>query len=306
MSEASLSPALPRRRNISKIPIDRDRVKRNSEFFGRAFSQERPVLKDGEITYTIIKETFTLDYRFNKSKSDRLKKNLRLENKGNVFSLGRRAARLWYSMIYLAAVQGGGHTGTFRLKDIAELWHCGRSGRLYTDIKQTFLSLATFTPHYRNNKTGSGLVEWGYSFFDAWLIKGEGDGAVFSFEMNKTALGITSRWLKESNLSMSELKGGYLAIKVSELREDRGSPKYENFVERVRLLKPGGVKVGFEKVLLDWIKVGDDLLRQRKKCHALVSKFLAQARSEGEIKDFRLEVRGLKDWLKAWTVRITK
>jgi hypothetical protein len=295
-----------RLRKISKIPIDRDRVRRNSEFFGRDFLQETPVIKDGEIVYTLKKADFILDYRFDKKKSEQLREILRLDKGGSAFSLGRRALRLWYALIVLAAEQGQGTSGTFHIKDIVRIWETERSGRLYNDIKQTFLSLATFSPHYYNGKEGEERIEWGHSFFDAWLIRGAGEKAVFEFELNKIALGITAKWLENRKLSFAEIKGGYMTLRVEELKNPRSDPKYENFVERLRLLKPGQVCVKFETVLKDWIKTGDGMLRQRKKCHDLVYRYLSQGRKEGEIKEFAMQVGVLKGWLSAWRVKIIK
>jgi hypothetical protein len=296
----------PTFRTINKIPIDRDRVRRNSEFFGRDFLQESPAVKDGKIVYTLKKANFTLDYRFDKKKSEQLKEILRLNKEGDVFSLGRRALRLWYSLIVLAAEQGQGASGTFHIKDIVRLWESKRSGRLYADIKQTFLSLATFNPYYHNNKQGENRIEWGHSFFDAWLIKGTGDNAVFEFELNKVALGITARWLENRKLSFKEIGRGYLTLEVKELKKPRPDAKYENFIERLRLLKPGQVNVKFVTVMNDWIKIGDDMLRQRKKCYDLALKYLTQARREEEIKGFALKVAVMKNWLEKWRVQITK
>jgi hypothetical protein len=308
MAMAQIIPSSPpaMTRKINKIPIDRDRVRRNSEFFGRDFLQESPFIKGGKIVYTLKKTNFTLDYRFDKMKSEQLKEILRLDKEGNVFSLGRRALRLWYSLIVLAAEQGQGTSGTFHIRDIVRLWESKRSGRLYSDIKQTFLSLATFNPYYHNNKQGEDRIEWGHSFFDAWLIKGTGDNAVFEFELNKVALGITAKWLNKRELSFEEIGRGYLTLEVKELKKPRPDAKYENFIECLRLLKPGQVNVKFETVMSNWIKIGDDMLRQRKKCHDLVLKYLSQARAEEEIQGFILKVTVVKNWLKEWRVQITK
>ncbi|MDR1482535.1 MAG: hypothetical protein LBI74_07915 [Synergistaceae bacterium] len=249
----------------------------------------------------------TLDYRFDKQKSRRLKKILKLNQEALSFSLGRRASRLWYSLIVMAAEQGFGTNGTFRVSDLVRLWECKKSGRLYSDIKQTFLSLASFNPHYDNNKSGANRVEWGYSFFDAWLIEGEGDDAIFSFELNKVALGITTEWLDDKKLSFKTLKGGYLSIPVSELKGKRLDPKYENFIERLRLLPPGKIKVLYYTILDDWIKIGDDMIREhRMRCHDLVIDYLQKAKTSKEITGFSSLVRGFKNWRETWAVEIMK
>ena len=280
-------------------------MKHDGEFFGRPFIQQNATEKEGHIVYTIKKKDFTLDYRFNKDTSEELKKVLKLDTGRNIFSLGRRSARLWYSMIVLAAEQGRGNSGKFKISDIVRLWECERSGRLYEDIKQTFMSLASFNPHYSNNLTGAKRVEWGHSFFDAWVIRGIGDSAVFEFELNKAALGITHEWLN-NDLSLSSLKSGYLAFEVSELKRERKDPKYENFIERLRLLKPGVCKIKFITILEDWIKVRDDFLRKRGACHDLVIKYLEDARGEGELKDFKIRFDTLSKWKENWTVTIRK
>jgi hypothetical protein len=293
-------------RNIKRIPIDRQRVRDDGEFFGRSFTQHSPARNQGEIVFSVKIKDVTLDYRFDENKSKELKQILKLDPEKNAFALGRRAVRLWYSLILLAAKQGKGTTGTFRIVDIAQIWECERSGKFYNDIKQTFLSLASFSPHYYNNKTGEDRIEWGHSFLDAWLIRGEGNSAVFSFELNKVALGITADWLENKSLSFSSLKRGYLSLKVEELKKERSDPKYENFLERVRLLKPGSVEVKFETVLTDWIKTGNDMLRRRLDCHNMVQKYLKTAQDEGELKTFQLQNITLSKWRENWRVSITK
>jgi hypothetical protein len=305
MTQLSIKPE--KRSRINQIPIDRNSIKRNSEFFGRQFLQESPTDTDGEIIYTIIRDNVTLDYRFDKKKSRQLKKILKIDKRAAKFSLGRRASRLWYSLILMAAKQGSGTIGTFRVRDIVKLWECRKSGRLYSDIKQTFLSLASFNPHYINHRTGDDRIEWGYSFFDAWLIEGDGDDAFFSFELNKVALGITTEWLNDKKLSFKTLRGGYLSIPVSELKGKRLDPKYENFIERIRLLKPGKVKVLYYTILDDWIKIRKDMiLEHKKRCHDLVFDYLEKAKAAKEISDFRSIVYKPKNWRENWFVEIAK
>jgi hypothetical protein len=293
-------------RNIKRIPIDRQRVRNDGEFFGRPFTQHAPTRNQGEIVFSIKIKDVTLDYRFDENKAKELKQILKLDPEKNAFALGRRAVRLWYSLILLAAEQGRGTIGTFRISAIARIWECERSGKFYNDIKQTFLSLASFSPHYYNNKVGEDRVEWGHSFLDAWQIRGEGNGAVFSFELNRVALGITADWLENKSLSFSNLKRGYLSLKVAELKKERSDPKYENFLERVRLLKPGSVEVKFETILNDWIKTGNDMLRRRLDCHNMVQRYLQSAKDESEIKAFELQNITLAKWRENWRVHITK
>ena len=296
-------------RSIKSIPIDRKRVKADGEFFGRAFNHLLPVEEGGHIVYSIKNKDFTLDYRFDKKKSEKLKEALKLNAvDGHNFSLGRRAARLWYSMVFLAAEQGQGrgNRGSFSINDIVKLWDCKRSGRLYADIQQTFLSLATFNPHYSNNQVGANRVEWGHSFFNTWCIGGEGDTAVFNFELNQAALGITHEWLN-NGLSYDSLRGGYTSIKLKDLKQTQPDSKYANFLERVRLLKPGRpCTLKFITILTDWIKVREDFLRKRSACHSLVYSYLEKAQKEGEIKNFKTYLPGLTQWREEWKVEITK
>jgi hypothetical protein len=305
MSKLIVPPEIPRRK-VKKIPIDRDRIKRNSEFFGRQFLQEIPTHKGGDIIYSVRRDGLTLDYRFNKAKSQQLRKILQLDKNFSGFSLGRRASRLWYSLIVLAAEQGSGTMGKFKVSDLIRLWEVKKSGRLYNDIKQTFLSLASFNPYFSNNKTGAEKIDWGYSYFDAWLIKGEGDNAEFTFELNKVALGITQEWLEDRRLSLSSLKSGYLSMPISDLKGKRDEPSYENFIERIRLLKSGEVTVLYSTILRDWIKVGDDVFRRRKQSHDLVLGYLQKAQDAQEIKGFTSSTQKMKEWRETWNVSIHK
>jgi hypothetical protein len=303
-----LSPLLRSgKKTIKIIPLDRQRVKDDGEFFGRTFLQKKPIEKNGHIVYQVKVGDVTLDYRFDKKKVNELKKILfhGVELEENLFSLGRRAALMWYSLVYLVAVQGGVTKGIFRIADIVEIWKSKPSGKLYNDIKQTFLSLAAFNPYYNNGQSGKDRIEWGHSFFDAWVIKGEGDSAIFEYELNRIALGITTDWL-ENGLSLSTLKGGYFPFHIQELEKLRADDKYENLVERIRLLPPGVMTVKCSTLLRDWMKLREDMLRRHKKCHDLIYKYLQKACDNKEIASFRYHVHGGKNWLEKETILIEK
>ena len=293
-------------RRIRVIPADREKIKEQGEFFGRSFLQEIPFYDKGMIVYSVKKPDFTLEYRFNKTKAAQLKDLLRFDNSKD-FSLGRRASRLWYSLIVLAAEQGQGISGTVSISDIARLWNCKKSGRLYDDIKQSFISLASFNPRYTNNKNGAEYTEWGYTFFEAWRIKGEGDQATFSFSLNKMALGVTTEWLNDGKLSIKSLKSGYVSIPITQLQNNRLDPRYENFLERLRLVRPGQIiKVKFYTVLDEWIKTGSDFLKHRKKCYDLVVKYCQQAQKDGELLSFKTQVLTNTNWRENWMLIIEK
>jgi hypothetical protein len=281
-------------------------VKSHGEFWGRPFLRETPQVESEFITYTVKKPKFTLEYRFEKAKVAQLKKILNLEKKSQDFSLGRRASRLWYTMIVLTAEHGKGTSGSFTVGDIVKIWGSQDSGRLYEDIRQTFMSLAAFNPIFSNYQADKKRQVWGYSFLKGYLIKGDGDSAVFSFTLNEIALGITTEWLNNKKLNEASLKSGYLMLPVAKLREKRGDLGYENFRERVRLLKPGIVRVKFYTILDEWIKVGDDMLKHRGECYHLVMKYCQRAKESGEIKSYKQEVITIKGWREQWQMQIHK
>lgn len=284
------------------IPLDRERVKAHGELWGRALDSYDSATTHDIISYTFETTDFAYDFGFNKIKAHELREALKLDAQKD-FTVGRRLAHLWYTLMIIADEQGEGTSGSFTVGDIVKEWGREKSGKLHAHIKQSFMTLASLRFKQTNNKKGKARREWGYNFIDSWAIESDNK---FSFKLNDAALGITSIYLKSKNLTPEILKRGYLPLPFANLTEKDLDPKYENFAERLSLLKPGKIEVKFKTILKDWIKTTDDVMKHRKKSYDLVMKYCQQAKKRGEIKDFQQTVLGTKNWREDWKIIFTK
>ena len=290
---------------INDIIMDRARVEETGQIFGRTFNHLIPEVKGGEITYTIFKTNKRIRMSFNSETKAKLELLLKEGSNPTELSLGRRAGKLWLTMIYIVAKNNGKRRGSFTMKDIIDLWGVQRSGKLYSDIRIIFKSLASVKTSFSYGK-GLKRREWGYDFINAYNIIGEGENTTFYFTLDEDALGISTDWLDNTRLSPKNLKKGYLSIPVEELMEKNLSTQYLNFREKLRLCPPGIKKFKVFVILDDWIKVDEDVLRHKTRCHRILCTALAQAKDADELKDYQTHFLSTKDWLNTWEITIEK
>lgn len=297
---------------IPYIPTDKEKYPQYQETFGRritpAFTRGETKDEEGKklITYTTKTKGGELTYRFYEGI---ISKELGRDATKKLPTLGRRASRLWFSMIYFAKRQGEGLKGDFTASELMRLWgidpNTAGRGRGREDIRETFLNVVAVMPYFTNQRSGDERTDWGFAFTSSYLIKGEGKEARYNYTMTPEALGLTEKWLK-GELTAEEIKnkGGYLAYPLTYLQGGLDETE-QNFRDYLLKFK-GGYTVKAYTILNDWLKLRRDLLRRRTYCHQLLYSYLENAKKRGEISSYRFEVKGLADWRNKWRVTIYK
>lgn len=310
-STPSPSLKLPDEGFISSIPLDKKRYPQYGETFNRritpAFTKGEGKDEEGKklITYTTQTKGGELTYRFYE---DIISKELGQDATKKLPTLGRRASKLWFSMIYFAKRQGEGLKGNFTASELMRLWGAkdpSTGGRSFKDIRETFLNVVAVMPYFTNQRSGDERTDWGFAFTSSYLIRGEGKEARYHYTMTPEALGLTEKWLK-GELDAEEIKnkGGYLAYPLAYLQGGLDETE-QNFRDYLLKFK-GGYTVKAYTILDDWLKLRRDLLRRRKYCHELLYRYLENAKTRGEISSYKFEVRELTDWRNKWRVTIYK
>ena len=294
----------------SYIPVDKEKYPQYQEAFNRritpSFTKGESKDEEGKklITYTTKIKGGELTYRFYEGI---ISKELGQDATKKLPSLGRRASRLWLSMIYFTKKQGEGLKGNFTASELMRLWggDPDKKGRLWGDIRQTFFNIVAVMPSYTNKRSGDERIDWGFAFTSSYLIKGEGKEARYHFTMTPEALGLTEKWLK-GELTTEDIKnkGGYLAYPLSYLQGGLDETE-QNFRDYLLKFK-GGYTVKAFTILNDWLKLRKDLLRRRTYCHDLLCNYLKNAKKRGELSSYKFEVRDLRDWRNKWKVTIYK
>jgi len=296
---------------IGYIPVDKDKYPQYQESFNRRITPSftKGIGKDEEgkklITYSTPVKGGELTFRLYE---DIIIKELGQEATKKLPTLGRRASRLWFSMIYFAKKQGEGLKGNFTATEVLDLWGANppsKGGRAFKDIRETFLNVVAVMPYFTNQRSGDERTDWGFAFTSSYLIKGEGKEARYHYTMTPEALGLTEKWLK-GELTAEEIKnkGGYLAYPLSYLQSGLDETE-QNFRDYLLKFK-GGYTVKAFTILNDWLKLRKDLLRRRTYCHQLLYTYLENAKKRGEISSYKFEVKNLSDWRNKWKVTIYK
>jgi hypothetical protein len=302
---------IPKEAFISYIPVDKSKYPQYQETFNRRITPAftKGIGKDEEgkklITYTTQTKGGELTYRFYE---DVISKELGQDATKKLPTLGRRASRLWFSMIYFAKRLGEGLEGNFTASELMNLWGIDpekRGGNSWGDIRETFFNIVAVMPSYTNRRSGDERTDWGFAFTSSYLIKGEGKEARYHFTMTPEALGLTEKWLK-GELDAEEIKsqGGYLAYPLAYLQGGLDETE-QNFRDYLLKFK-GGYTVKAFTILNDWLKLRRDLLRRRTYCHQLLYTYLENAKKRGELTSYKFEVKGLADWRSKWKVTIYK
>jgi len=297
---------------ISYIPVDKKRYPHYLETFNRRITPSftRGESKDEEgkklITYSTPVKGGELTFGLYE---DTISKELGQEATKKLPALGRRASKLWFSMIYFAKRQGEGLKGNFTATELMNLWgidpNTAGRGRSRGDIRQTFFNIVAVMPSYTNQRSGEERTDWGFAFTSSYLIKGEGKEARYHYTLTPEALGLTEKWLK-GELTVEEIKnkGGYLAYPLAYLQGGLDETE-QNFRDYLLKFK-GGYTVKAFTILNDWLKLRRDLLRRRNYCHQLLYIYLENAKKRGEISSYKFEVKALSDWRNKWKVTIYK
>jgi len=305
------TPQIPEEEFIGYIPVDKDKYPQYQETFNRRITPSftKGISKDEEgkklITYSTPVKGGELTFRLYE---DIISKELGQEASKKLPTLGRRASRLWFSMIYFAKKQGEGLKGNFTASEIMNLWGKDpnkRGGNAWSDIRETFFNIVAVMPSYTNQRSGEERTDWGFAFTSSYLIKGEGKEARYHYTLTPEALGLTEKWLK-GELTAEEIKnkGGYLAYPLSYLQGGLDETE-QNFRDYLLKFK-GGYTVKAFTILNDWLKLRRDLLRRRTYCHQLLYTYLENAKKRGEISSYKFEVKNLSDWRNKWKVTIYK
>jgi hypothetical protein len=297
--------------NPHRVPFDREVAKSLGEFFGRSIINVIPEENGKALTYSIPQsEQVQLDYEFDKNVISRIKNELQIEAEDTQLNVGRQAGKMWMSLIVLAYEQRQGKyevEGTFRYADIERLWGARKSGQLYTDIRNLFLSLSSVKFTQKTKMGDETEVEF-YSLINYGKIaekKDNDEATVFSFTLNNKALGLTADWIRFGKLSLARQKEGYLSVPVTDLKDSAKDTDYLNFRERLRLF--GGGRVNCETVMRAWLKITSaDRLKRREHCRQAISKCLEKAKKAGELSDYQFDAPITKQWRQLWQVTIIK
>jgi len=235
-------------------------------------------------------------------------KELGIDATKKIPSLGRRASRLWLSMILFAKKQGKNLEGNFTASELMKLWNIEptkRGGNYWSEIRETFFNIVAVSPSFTNKRSGDERTDWGFSFASSYLIKGEGREARYHYTMTPEALGLTEKWLR-GELTIEEIKntGGYLAYPLTYLQGNLDEAE-QSFREYLLQYK-GGYAIKLFTIANDWLKLRSDLLRRPTYCHEIIIKYLNNAKDRGEISSYTIEVKGFNDWRNRWKVTIYK
>jgi len=295
----------PKRGEVKKIPMDREMVKSMGEFFGTSIQNVMPEEDDNFLNFFVKRGSTELNYRFDKNVIDKIKGQLNLDKEETQINIGRRAGRLWLTLIVLAYEQSGTF-GKFKYSDIIRLWSARESGQIYEDIRNLFISLSGANFILTKNEKGKKDTVI-MSFINSARISENEDMAnetIFHFELNENALGITANWIKYGSLSTKIQRDGYLSLPITDLSEKFENINYINFRERLRLF--GGGEIKGITILEDWIKLSKDKLLRRSYCHSVIIKCLDQAKKDKLIKHYKTTFKLNKNWKNNWKITIVK
>jgi hypothetical protein len=297
--------------NVQKIPMDREITKNLGEFFGRSIINITPNDDEKKLTYSIRKnERVQLDYEFNKETIQKIKAQLGRDDEETQLNVGRLAGKFWLSLIVLAYEQRQNEyeiKGKFKYQDIVNLWGVSEGSKLYSDIRNLFISLSSAKFIQKTHEKNETKVRF-YSLINTGEIvekKDEAQATTFSFFLNPEALGLTADWIRYGRLSKSYQDEGYLSLPLDDLKNSIKDVNYINFRERLRLF--GGSVISIGVILEEWIKITNpDKLKRKNYCITMVNNFLSKAKKENELKDFTLKTATGKNWRYEFQINISK
>lgn len=291
--------------------MDREITKNLGEFFGRSIINITPNDDEKKLTYSIRKnERVQLDYEFNKETIQKIKAQLGRDDEETQLNVGRLAGKFWLSLIVLAYEQRQNEyeiKGKFKYQDIVNLWGVSEGSKLYSDIRNLFISLSSAKFIQKTHEKNETKVRF-YSLINTGEIvekKDEAQATTFSFFLNPEALGLTADWIRYGRLSKSYQDEGYLSLPLDDLKNSIKDVNYINFRERLRLF--GGSVISIGVILEEWIKITNpDKLKRKNYCITMVNNFLSKAKKENELKDFTLKTATGKNWRYEFQINISK
>ena len=302
----------------TKIPVPRNSTLKYGEFFGRSL-QGKTGESDGENTIYKIKidDSTELKYVFDERLMSEIKKQLQRHPEEGMVKVGRQSGRLWLTLMVLAYEQYKPENyykigGRFTYKDIINLWGVSDGQKTRKDIDDAFFSLHT-TSFIYSQSVGKELVETIFTHpvntfkkIERQTDERAARGKIvigYEFELSEAALGITSSWVRNGKLSLSEQKEGYLSLPIRDIRESV-STNYANFRERLRAFVGG--KISGKIVLKEWMKLSDDKLRRREYCKKELEFCLNEAKKQQELEFFATQLPEIKGWIDLWQITIEK
>ena len=223
--------------------------------------------------------------------------------KGGSPTLGRRSFEMLLGMIWFAK-RDNGLRGHFRAAEMARFLREDppNSGRLYDDIKRTFLSLATVK--IRN----VGLIESveevgeeGIRFIEQWEHDPKGEG--YNYTLNPLALGITALWLNDE-LREDNIGHGYINYPLAYVKERLGETE-KAFRDSLLLIRQN-VTVRAWTIAKNWCCFSDDALKRRRQVHDRIFDYLGRANKRGDIISWESTGLKLNTWKSEWKITISK
>jgi hypothetical protein len=206
--------------------------------------------------------------------------------------LGRRGLEMLIGMIALARSRGSLH-GQFRAKTMAQFLRLNppESGRLYSDIRRTFLCLASV-----ELRLASGSC---YRFLDSWRL----DGRTYHFTLSRETLGITALWI-EGRLRKEDIGSGYIYyplafLQASICETEKGFRDY-------MLMLPMRTELRIVTLARRGCGFSVDDLKRRLELRLRIYAYLENAVSRGDLEFWKADGVHLRTWRKTWKVTLIK
>lgn len=204
-------------KKVKRIPLDREIVTYLGEFFGRDITNTTPESSADELTYSIKQnDQVQLDYVFNRQRINQIKKQLNINDPTTEIQVGRLASKFWLSLIVFAFEQAKSSskpykiTGTFKYSDVIKLWNVKKSGAIYSDIRNLFISLSAAKFVKKTLIKDRTETEF-YNVINYAKITEKKNSEIeteFYFELDERALSITADWIRFGKLSLSQQADG--------------------------------------------------------------------------------------------------
>jgi hypothetical protein len=317
----SARPPLPAN---TTIPMEREMVKFFGEFFGRSILNKKGERDEKGNFFITVKDSGqeSLRLQIDEPLIDEIKNKLGIPKNESITTLSRQSGRLWLTLIVLAYEQfdnqqlKGGNTskivGEFTYRNIIKIWGIEDGQKTRKIIRDLLFSL--HTNHFVSVKQLGGRTEVtsSYPVPKVTFVTGANQETVFRFELSDDVLGLTANWIRMGEISKSLQREGYLALPVSDIKENERDTNYLNFRERLRLV--GGdprldvitLTISGKTMLEDWIKLDDDKLKRRAYCRNQILSCLEKAKAQKELLEYEADLPLQKGWLDLWTVSVSK
>jgi hypothetical protein len=286
------------------------------EFFGRNIQNRQVEIVGTESVVTIQEDNKRFEYHVDNISIDQVKELLSIPSGEGSVNLGRQAGRMRLTLIAMAFEQYKGDDiikGEFKISDIIKLWKVSDGTKTRRAIKDLISSLyaSSFT---RFRQIGPEEIEFTITRLITSITKHEkkGNETVYTFTLNKDAIGKSADWIKLGYVPKEWQADGYLRLPLRDLSEKNQSAFYLNFRERVRLVgtdkkhKFVTTTVGKSMLLKTWFKFDQDRLKRRTFCRNTIIESLEKAKQDGELPDYKYKLPENKGWQEIWEIEFTK